>query len=649
MKKLWKRLQPFWIAFLSTAIYYVSLPPISLRYTIFLVPAIWAAFLVPNRLKWSPEKLDKRRGRLRRLVFAPLDFFARGEYRQLWLAACCFWLATLSWVRYPHPATTLGWIALSCYLACYLPLFVFQTRVLNRAFRVPIWLAAPFSWLAVESLRNVVFGGFSFAGLSHALYDVPKFIQIADFFGEYGVGVMIALVGSLLGCGLFPVAAATRPDGTPPKRSGGARLVSFALIVALANYLYGAAAISRFDALEAEGAAHGSRPVRLALLQCGTTYRFPVPDALTRQIENTYLALANEAADDAEGYDAIVWPEGTYPGFFVDFSYDPKTTPEPTPVKDTNDENLRPSERRYSRQWITRRMRSDRLYYANLTARLKTPALLGMASAVFDEEGKETSYNALIYAPYFGSEKESAALEPDVLEAAPRSSYDDPDPRAFRRYDKVALVIFGEYVPFAEYLPDGWSIKAACADVALGRGRGPSSYRVPARDGSRSYSIAPHICFESVVPEFVAGQLEELRKANVDPDILMNVSNDGWFRNGRETDLHLATMVFRAVENRRPLVTATHGGFSAYVDATGRVRAKGERGGTEVVDARVAIVKAHPPGLVKLRNGDELRYWNVPKTTRGLGFGVFAVSVVAGLLLKLTRRKTASNAGRSES
>lgn len=649
MKKLWKRLLPFWIAFLSMAIYFVSEPPISLRYTIFVVPAIWSAFLVPNRLGWTPAARVKRRGWFRRVAFAPLDFFSRGEYRQFWLASCLFWLATLSWVRYPHPATTLGWIALSCYLACYFPLFIFQTRILNKVLRAPIWLAAPFSWLSVEALRNVVFGGFSFAGLSHALYDCPKFIQIADFFGEYGVGTAIALVGSLLGCGLFPLDGAA-VDGKPRKRASGTRLVSLALIVALANYLYGAAALSRLDALENEGATHGARPARLALLQCGTTYRFPVPDALTKQIEDVYLSLAKEASDDPEGYDVIVWPEGTYPGFFVDFCYDPKTTPETTPVRDTvGDEGLRPSERRFSRQWIARRMRSDRLYYANLTARLKTPALLGMTSAVFDEEGKETSHNALIYAPYFGSEKESAALDAETLEYAPTSSYDDPNDRVFRRYDKVALVMFGEYIPLAQFLPDGWKLKAVCADVALGRGRGPSSFRVPARDGSQSYRVAPHICFESVVPEFVANQLEELRKANVDPDILMNVSNDGWFRNGRETDLHLATMVFRAIENRRPLVTATHGGFSAYVDAAGRVRAKGKRGETEVVDARVAIVKTHPLGLVKIGRDGDFRYLSVPKITRCVGFAVFFVCAAAGLVLSLTRRKSASNAGRSES
>ncbi len=646
MKIIWKRLLPFWIALISMAIYYVSLPPLSLRYTIFLVPAIWAALLVPNRLNWRPEERPKRRGFFRRTFFWFAGFFTRGEYRQYWLASLIFWLVTLVWVSYPHPATILGWLALCCYLACYLPLFVIQSRVMWKLFRFPVWLATTLSWLAVESLRNVVFGGFSLAGFSCALYDSPKFIQIADFFGEYGVALMVALVGSLLGRGLVGDGAEAKDKASG--RSSSARLISFAVMIALATYLYGAAALSRFDELEREATAHGSRPARLALLQCGTTYRFPVPPELTRQVEDAYLALAKEASDDPNGYDAIVWPEGTYPGFFMDYSYNPATTPEKERIVDTNDAGLRPDQRRFSREFVTRRMRSDRLQYANLTARLKTPALLGMSSAVFDEEGRERSHNALVYVPCFGTEEESAALGADVLEHAPTSSCYEPLDRMFRRYDKVALVMFGEYIPLVKYLPDDWEIKAACANAELSRGRGPTTFRVPSRDGKRSYTIAPHICFESIVPQFISNQLAELREANVDPDVLMNVSNDGWFRNGQQTDLHLASMVFRAVENRRPLVTATHGGFSAYIDAAGRVREKGKRAGTEVVDARVTIVKTHPRGLMKVGKGEELRYIFVADVMRRAGFVIFIVSVLAQIIWSAVRKKTAGTAGRSE-
>ncbi|MGI6402453.1 MAG: apolipoprotein N-acyltransferase [Thermoguttaceae bacterium] len=641
-----RRFSPLRIALLSMVIYYASTPPNGWRYAIFIVPALWVALLVPNRGGWRREPRAKEGGWVRRACRFFFGFFTRGEYRQYWLASFLFWLVTLVWVSYPHPATSLGWVALCAYLACYFPLFIWQTRILWRVLRLPLSIAATLAWLAVESLRNVVFGGFSFAGLSYALYDVPTLIQCADLFGEYGVSLMIMLAGSLLGLGFF---------GVPPRNAGvnvklepSARLVSFAIMIVLAASIYGVATLSRFDDLELNAAARGARSARLALLQCGDSYSFPIPQEFERQVSDTYLALANEASEDPDGYDAIVWPEGTYPGIFLDFSYDPATTPETVPVADANDPNLSFSESRFSREWVLRRMRVSRLQYANLTARLKTPALLGMGSAVFDEEGKGTSYNTLVYVPYFGSEEVSAALDQEILERAPSSSYYEDQTNLFRRYDKVHLVLFGEYIPFAKYLPDSWEIKAACADAELGRGRGPTTFRIPSRKGDASFIVAPHICFESVVPQFITGQLAELRAEGVDPDILLNVSNDGWFRNGQETDLHLASMVFRAVENRRPLVTATHGGFSAYIDSAGRVQSKGKRGATEIVDANFLIVKTRPHNVVKVNNDGEVSFICLSDVVRRIGYVVFFTCVFAQLILSAVHYLTAKSDRRSK-
>jgi len=52
---------------------------------------------------------------------------------------------------------------------------------------------------------------------------------------------------------------------------------------------------------------------------------------------------------------------------------------------------------------------------------------------------------------------------------------------------------------------------------------------------------------------------------------VLNISNDGWFRGSSEHDIHLATSVFRAIENRVPLARAVNTGVSALVDGNGRV------------------------------------------------------------------------------
>jgi apolipoprotein N-acyltransferase len=55
-------------------------------------------------------------------------------------------------------------------------------------------------------------------------------------------------------------------------------------------------------------------------------------------------------------------------------------------------------------------------------------------------------------------------------------------------------------------------------------------------------------------------------------DLLVNLTNDGWFRGSSELDQHLITATFRCVENRIPMVRSVNGGISAFIDGDGRIR-----------------------------------------------------------------------------
>src|SRR4051812_42865069 len=74
-------------------------------------------------------------------------------YTMLYLAGLLFWLASIHWLRLPDPWLYLGWIALSAYLAAYLPLFVGLTRVAVHRCSIPLWLAAPVVWTGLELAR----------------------------------------------------------------------------------------------------------------------------------------------------------------------------------------------------------------------------------------------------------------------------------------------------------------------------------------------------------------------------------------------------------------------------------------------------------------------------------------------------------------
>jgi apolipoprotein N-acyltransferase len=90
---------------------------------------------------------------------------------------------------------------------------------------------------------------------------------------------------------------------------------------------------------------------------------------------------------------------------------------------------------------------------------------------------------------------------------------------------------------------------------------------VPLKD----YLLAVSICFEDTIPQVIARFFRE-GAADRQPDVLINLTNDGWFHGSAELDMHLAIGVFRAVEHRVPLARAVNTGLSALVDGNGAIR-----------------------------------------------------------------------------
>ncbi len=104
---------------------------------------------------------------------------------------------------------------------------------------------------------------------------------------------------------------------------------------------------------------------------------------------------------------------------------------------------------------------------------------------------------------------------------------------------------------------------------------------------------APNICYETVIPHLIRRQVLALRAKGEEPDVLVNLTNDGWFRGSSELDMHLACGVMRAVEMRKPLVIAANTGFSASIDSDGRIEQKAERMKPEVIIADVQLDSRH--------------------------------------------------------
>jgi apolipoprotein N-acyltransferase len=218
--------------------------------------------------------------------------------------------------------------------------------------------------------------------------------------------------------------------------------------------------------------------------------------------EATRRLRADSRRAEAEGAELVVWPEaGTYPYAW--------------------------------RRPLTRDSSDPR---ARINVERTTPTLFGVISFA---EGSPYPYNSLAYLAPGG------------------------DVRGV--FDKVELLVFGEYVPLLDFelarrfLPNVGQ---------LSRGAGPVRFDVELAQGRR-VAVGPLVCYEDILPDFarrVAAQPEGI-------ELFVNSTIDGWYGDTNEPWEHLALAQIRSVEHRIPLVRAVSTGVSAVVAATGRTSA----------------------------------------------------------------------------
>ncbi|MEM7138234.1 MAG: apolipoprotein N-acyltransferase [Myxococcota bacterium] len=137
----------------------------------------------------------------------------------------------------------------------------------------------------------------------------------------------------------------------------------------------------------------------------------------------------------------------------------------------------------------------------------------------------------------------------------------DADGNVHASYDKTYLLMFGEYLPFGEYIPELYELSPNTGHFTPGdhvHGLEHESWR-----------LSTPVCYEDVLPGFTRKMVRE-----ADPHLIVNITNDAWFGNTQEPWIHLVLAQFRAIEHRRYLVRATNSGISAVVDPVGRIVAQ---------------------------------------------------------------------------
>ena len=131
----------------------------------------------------------------------------------------------------------------------------------------------------------------------------------------------------------------------------------------------------------------------------------------------------------------------------------------------------------------------------------------------------------------------------------------------FQIYRKIHLVPFGEYIPARKSFPLFAAIAGTWVPGDFNRGTEHTVFALANPD----VRVAPLICFEDTVGDLVRHFV--LNGAN----LLVDITNDGWFLQSSASQQHLATAIFRCVENRRPMIRSANTGVTCFVNEFGRV------------------------------------------------------------------------------
>ncbi|NQU25193.1 MAG: apolipoprotein N-acyltransferase [Candidatus Nealsonbacteria bacterium] len=511
-------------AALGAALLWVALPPLGWGPLGWIAPACWVVLV--RRTEMAGHR----------------------PYRTLWLTGVCFWLATFYWLWLPYWATGLLGILSALYMGCYLPVFVGLSRVAVHRLRLSPILVCPVVWTGLELARAHILTGTTLANLGHTQYRWIELIQLADLVGEYGVSFLVMLVAACLARTL--PANGKRWSIWPPG-------VAAAAIAAALLYGY-----------DRTGAKPSAPVARIALIQGSIDSSFKSDPKMREMIHQHYRLLSCEAVEQYGDLDLIVWPETMYRTADRELSkvlvQDPNRFFEP--IANTANDPV---------EWVAH---SEAIITADPNARTpetdrdRTPGRYRLTwKAGAEAEAKRRVMRAM--ARQFGTPLLLGAgarhIGPQRVTFHNSAVLVSEDGQLQGPYHKMHLVLLGEYVPLADRWP--WLYEMTPLNRGLTPGQEPVSL---ALDGLR---ISPNICYETVVPHVIRRQVKDLTDADEEPDLLVNLTNDGWFWGSSELDMHLVCGVFRAVECRKPLLVAANTGISAHIDADGRIVARGPR------------------------------------------------------------------------
>lgn len=482
------------------------------------------------------------------LFAAKTPEISRRQYGVLYFAAIVYWALTLQGLRFANPLIYPCWIALAAYLALYPILFVVVLRrSLERG--LPMILGAPLAWVGMECVRNYMLTGISAAMLGHSLADVPVLIQIADLGGSYAVSLILVAAN----VGLFVEWNGFLHRSRESDESSGAngrsfRAITHVIVIALwvATFFYGRYRI---------GQPTEEGTTAIALIGRNEPVEYEQDQERELELFDAYVRESIrviETSDDP--VDAVAWPESMLTGT-MPWSLGEGGSESALANGLSVEEELAMIAEYQQRYQFRSNNLQTMLAKSNGPQSLR-PEILG-GCGVVDYGTITRVYSGIVQIGNDGQVRDW--------------------------YGKTHLVMFGEYIPLVRHLPvvRNW----VPANLGLTVGEGAKRLYVG------ETILCPNICIETAVERVPINHLRQLRNDSVGtmPDVILTVTNDGWFDDSSVVQHHKRCAQLVAVACRRPILSAANNGPTAWIDSCGRVVEEIPQGGQGGVIARPSI------------------------------------------------------------
>lgn len=445
-----------------------------------------------------------------------------------WLAGTVFYFANMWWLGF---VTWPGTAALLIYIAIYWGVAAVLLRTMGLlpgggARPIVAVPAVAAVWVGLEWLRGYIFwGGLPFLYLSHSQAPVLGMCQIADITGDYGVSFWVMMLNALWA---WIIAARSAPALAAGVR--GAKVLT--AVVLLGVMVYGLFRMSQ--------AVTTAGPDILLIQPNFAQSNKGEKGATPKDMVEYHLIATRRALAEKGRVNLVVWSETVMPELNADFA------------------RLLLGSERVGLQRVGQFLQSVDRALASLVAEYQVHLLTGGTYARGLQRVNDNLFPA--------NRRNSAYL------------YVPGAPSSVARYDKVHLVPFGEFMPFKQSFPPlyrlfnlfnpygyDYTLEAGAPDAL-------TVFEIHNPQGKPWRLVTP-ICFEDIDSRLVAAMFRPAAgQTTKRADILVNLTNDGWFRFNQNA-LHVQAALFRSIENRVPTARAVNTGISGFVESSGRLGA----------------------------------------------------------------------------